>query len=492
LLVKQKIKGNENVKKDELITLYQQDKNRRLPIIPFSPYVWFYQVGLKNYDKEKIEDKKDQITLKFDQKIGATQKEKKIARLNRRKNKKLSKKDKALLEGNVLMRWGEPLAIYDPTLTQRTRELMEQYVHSKGYFNARVTNKEKPFLKRMKVSYFIEEGEPHQIDTVLYTSGDPKVIELIQASSSKSKLVVGENYDQRQLEQERERIDNLLKDHGFYDFSRQYINMNVDTAWRPLKVAIETVVSEPNNRDFHKVFKVDSVLITTDADIKNMSYERLYSTYNRVTYRFYEEEYSKKVLNRRLFVFPDSVYSKSNTFQTQRQFANLDIYKFININYDTTGGKFIANVFLSPLKKYQTTAEVGLTVSQGLPGPFANASFKNRNVFGGLEIMQLSVGGSIEGVPPATVDERGLNSREAYANIGFTFPQFLLPWERKLKRRFQYFNPKTLINPGIVLTDRPEYDRTNANLQIGYNWQSKKNNRYNLNLVDLAVINSTI
>jgi len=491
LLVKQKIKGTENVNRESLKPLYQQKQNRKFPIIPFSPYVWFYQTGLKHYDKDKIQQKKDGIIKKFDEKISSTDKKKKSTRLNRRKNKKLAKKDKALLEGNVFMRWGEPLAVYDTALTNRTKEQMVLYLNSKGYFKSIVNYREKRFLKRVKVIYSVSEGPSHQIVKLILTTSDSEIKKILRDTSN-SQIKLRENYDQNKLEEERERIDNLLKDNGYYDFSRQYISMNVDTAWRVHKVAIETVISKPAYRSTHKVFKIDSVFFTTDADIKNVNFERLYRNYRNTTYRFYEDKYSKKILNRRLFINQDSVYSKTNTFDTQRQLANLDIFKFININYDTTGGRFIANVFVSPLKKYQTTSEVGFTVSQGLPGPFVSLSFKNRNVFRGLEILEFNLGGSMEGVPAATDTDRGLNSREANAGLTFTFPQFLIPFDKNLNDRLGYLNPKTRINSRVTLTDRPEYDRTIVNSSITYVWQNRRNTLFDFTLGDISFISSTL
>ena len=64
--------------------------------------------------------------------------------------------------------------------------------------------------------------------------------------------------------------------------------------------------------------------------------------FNHVNYQYFRKRYSKKLIDWRLFIYPDSLYSRENTFETQRQLSNLDIYKFINVNYDTTGGKFLS------------------------------------------------------------------------------------------------------------------------------------------------------
>src|SRR5690606_41543241 len=133
----------------------------------------------------------------------------------------------------------------------------------------------------------------------------------------------------------------------------------------------------------------------------------------------------KKILDRRLFLYPDSLYSKENTFETQRQLSNLDIFKFVNINYDSSGGKFIANIYTSPLKKYTMSNEFGLTVTEQIPGPFYNFTIKNRNIFGGLEILEFSGKAGMEGVAAASDPSQAYSSQEIGANLSISFPQLV-------------------------------------------------------------------
>jgi len=51
LLFKQKIKVGMSFDNYELEQLLLQRPNRRIPVIRFSAYVWFYQLGVKQYDK---------------------------------------------------------------------------------------------------------------------------------------------------------------------------------------------------------------------------------------------------------------------------------------------------------------------------------------------------------------------------------------------------------------------------------------------------------
>src|SRR5262249_15327490 len=150
-------------------------------------------------------------------------------------------------------------------------------------------------------------------------------------------------------------------------------------------------------------FVIDSVRFTTDAGVTRPGNLRRSSrTYRDVKYSYYQNVYNLKILSQRLFLKPEDVYSRSNTFNSQRQLAYLDAFKFVNINYDTSGGRFIANIFTSPLNRYEWTNEVGVNVTQGYPGPFYNINFKKRNIFRGLENLELNGRIGFEGVASAT------------------------------------------------------------------------------------------
>ena len=111
LLYKQKIKGTEETSMDDLSSFYQQEPNRRFPLLP-ALYVWFHETGLKNYDEQAYKDKIDGINNNFDQKVvRAEGKVKKIGRVNRKRHKKIRKVEKTIREGNLLMRWGDPAAV---------------------------------------------------------------------------------------------------------------------------------------------------------------------------------------------------------------------------------------------------------------------------------------------------------------------------------------------------------------------------------------------
>ncbi len=490
LLRRQKIEGNEEIPKDRLEGLYQSKANKKFPLIPFAPYVWIYNMGERGYDSAKIEAKIVKIEAKYEHKKNKhLGKENKLARIDRSKNKKIEKKLRDLEDGNILMRWGEPLSVYNEEDIERTRNQMQQYLQNRGFFDGSVKYQTRNTEKRAFVTYTIQEDRPHIIDTVRFFTSDSIIHRLIESNKVESLIKIGDNYDQNNLVKERERIERLLRNNGFFDFSRQYIVFDVLTDIRPYEVEINMSIHEPAKRGFHKQFSIDSVIFVTDASAEPRQEDRSHLKYHGVTYQYYLKRFSKKVLDQRVFINQGSQYSISNTLNTQRQLAYLDNFKFININYDTTGGSFIANIFTSPLPKYQMTNEVGLNVTQGYPGPFYNLSLKDRNIFGGLENLEITGYFGFEGVASATTSDV-YSSVESGAKLALIFPQFIMPASVNFKRKVGKYNPNTIFRTGFNFTKRPEYTRTNFSNALVYNWQKERKRTYSFTLSELSLINS--
>jgi len=490
LLRSQRIQGNEKIEASEFEALYQMEANKKFPLIPFAPYVWIYHLGEKRYDSAKIELKIKKIEEKFDRKYAQHQdNQDRIHRIERSERNKLEKKQRDLRDGNILMRWGEPLSVFSEETTKKTQSQMKLLLESRGYFNAAVEYSVQAKGRKKYITYQIEEDYPHKIDSFRVFSSDSTIIRLVNQSMEDSEIHPGENYSQQAIVAERERVEKLLKNHGYFDFSRQYISFDIIMDKKPYILDVNMIINQPARRDFHKKFTIDSVIFVTDANTDVTGPSRTVFDYHGVSYQYYVKRFSKKVLDQRVFLEPGDAYSLDKTVNTQRLLAYLNNFKFININYDTTGGKFIANIFTSPLPKYQMTNEVGLNVTEGYPGPFYNLALTDRNIFGGLENLEVSGYFGFEGVASATSNEV-YSSVESGGKLALIFPQFVLPASAEFKKKSGMFNPRTIFQSGFNYTKRPEYTRSNFTNSLGYAWQKERKKIYNFTLSEISLINS--
>ncbi len=491
LLYKQRIKAPKGIDTDDLDELYAQNANRKVLGTPVAPLVWIHYQGKKRFDPKRYEQKIAKAEKKYNAKIAKAKSDKKINNIQFRKQSKIAKYNDRLQNGNQLMQWGEPIAVFDSANAGITVERFKEYLFTHGYFQNNVSYKATSLARLVTIRYTIEPGSPYILDTVYFELQDSTIYGLLLSEQENNLLKKGEPYLQDNFTKERERIDLLLKDHGYYDFSRQYIEFNIDTASRGhQKVAVQVIINNPAKRNRHKKFYIDEINFITDAGITGNTAGRQERFYRDIKYQYFEKMYSLKILSQRVFIAPGTSYSRTKTFDTQRQLSNLNNFKFVNINYDTAGGKFIANIYASALDRYQWSNEVGLSVTQGFPGPFYNLNFLKRNIFKGLENFEMNGRIGYEGVAAATSTGGVYQSIEAGINGSITFPQFLFPLSEERRYKLGRYNPRTRVQLGYNYTNRPEYIRKSTSVNYTYSWENQRIRRYDLTLASLSVINS--
>lgn len=493
LLYKQKVSGTRSTGLSDFNNLYTQKTNRKFLGLPVHLLVTMYYTGQKRYDQQKFIDKKARVEKKFDARVARTTDPRKIGNIQYHKQQKVEELNKKIENGNNFMQWGEPLTVFDSAQTEQTAQRITDYLVTHGFFLAKTTAEIKPEGKLVHINYNVQPGPAYLYDTIFYQIADTAVARIILDNQSKSLIKVGDRYQQDLLSKERDRIDLLLKNRGYFDFSREYIDFEVDTAYRPRQIAALMNVRNPPRKTEHRIFRIDSISFTTDASPNARQTavgQRTSKVFRNITFNYFRDEFSRKILSQRVSLEKDSLFSREKTFFTQRQLANLDIFKFVNINYDTAHNKFTANIFTSPLDRYSWSNEFGVTVTQGFPGPYVTTSLKKRNLFGGLEIFEINGRFGFEGVAAATQLGSFYRSVEAGANVSLTFPQILFPFSRNAQYRIAKYSPRTRLLAGITYTDRPEYRREIGSVASTFFWENHRSTQYQFTVTSLNIIQS--
>ncbi len=497
MLDKQIIEAPKSFNKSNLADLPVQKPNKKFLWLNINLLVWMYHIGENrfiNHSKQKFIEKRAKIEAQYEQQIAQATDPRKISSLQFKKRKKTDALDKKIENGNLFMQWGEPLAVFDSVKLTQSLEKMNNYLFINGYFRGKVTASTTERNRKVTIRYSAMPDRPYFIDTIAFSIPDERVASMVKESTSL--VAEGDQFSQDKLTKERERIDYLLKDNGYFAFSRQYIDFQVDTTSRKdHKILLRMEILNPTRTNQHRQYHVDSVSITTDVGRKfTGKLKRKAERYESMTFSYFFPEYNKKILAQRVFIKQDSLYSRTKTINTQRQLANLDIFKFVNVNYDTAAfrGKMVANFFLSALDKYSWSNEAGVTVTQGFPGPYISTSLKKRNLFGGLEILELSGRFGFEGVASATEVGNFYQSTEGSINGAIGFPQFLFPFSRAASFRYARYNPRTRLSAGYTYTDRPEYQRRITTVAATFSWDINQKSQFTFSPTNLSIIRSSV
>ncbi|QHV94817.1 translocation and assembly module lipoprotein TamL [Spirosoma endbachense] len=513
ILTAQTVKGNRTITSEQLESLIPQKPNRRILGLPITPPLWFYQLGLRKYNRDAVLRELEAKTNEFEQQSQQLANQPKaLKKLNRRFSKQAKKLRQEAEEGNWLMRnLGEPPSYFTQGDAQTNSAKMQKYLSDKGFFHARTAYKLDTLRRRqIRVNYQITENAGFYLRNIKYEIADARVDSLIRNSLIVSKLKAGERFDLDNISGEKIRIESLLRDQGYYTFSRQYIPVtdldttrrgverlpDADTLHRPIDVYLQ--ILNPPGRSEHPIYRIGDVEVRISPDeLQPAIIPTGLDTVRRngITYLLGGRNISSRLLDSKIRTRPGALYSQTNYRETQRSLFLLNQFKFVNLNFiDTTNRRLRTLITATPLDKYEATAESGFTVlyqGQSYPGGFGNLTFRVRNLFGGLETFETSLRYGFEaqtGFATETKAKSVYSAQELGVSSSFTFPQILFP--SRLRFRFTPYNPRTQISLGFSNTIRPDYRRSTLRATTAYNWQSSPTTQFNFYIADINLINA--
>ena len=283
--------------KERLPTLAQQQPNAKFPI----PKLAVYQIGHSYYDSARIKRKLTRLQTDYAARTQAAGTDSaKLGQLISQRERRVKRKQLALDRGNAIMRLGQPPVLYDSSLTRRSVEQMETYLHSQGFFRANVTatdtaqtrrgliravlyglriRKAPPRRdssgavrphRRVAVTYHVTEGQAFVYSQLIENIADSALRAVIDRNRDQALLVQGDRYNEDLIGQERTRLETVLKNNGYFDFRQQYISLEADTSFAPFTVRLKLLVANPGPGLRHQVYQVRSVRMLTDAGVNRV------------------------------------------------------------------------------------------------------------------------------------------------------------------------------------------------------------------------------
>jgi len=467
LLYKIKLSGVVKSDPNRIASLYQQKPNRK--VLGSTPYLSIYYFGKKIFNPEKKQKQIEETRTKIDHQIAVAGNDSShVNRLLRKRERRLARKTRRMEEGNLLMTLGEPPVIYDTTKAIATRQQISNYLTATGFFQNKVTFTTSEKNKKLTLNFIINENVPYTYSQVNYIISDPVIRHIIDSTRTQSLVRVNQQYNEETLANERNRLELLLKNQGYFEFTKQFITVEPDTSFEKNRVRLGIIIANNNDSLPHRVFRLSQINFNLDAGRERFGLVRDTILLNNIYYLAYEHRISPRILDKKTQIRPGQLYSLHRTIATQQQLTGLDMFRFINISFLPTDSTLTANINGSPSRRFQETTEAGLSYSAGLPGPFANFRLRVRNIFRGAELLEIGLRGAAEG-QFSVEDNASVITREMGVNVAFIFPQFLIPF--RTNQYFSGFNPRTRLNLNYTNTNRIEFNRINNQLTFDYIWQ---------------------
>ena len=433
-----------------------------------------------------------------------------------------SKKDNKFRQW--LVRIGEPPVIIDTNLMSKSSDQMLLFLKKKGYFEATGSNSVdykiktnwngKKIKKRNAFVYFnLTPKKPWEVKKIGYSFDDDSLRPAIKNYSKELSIKRGANYDEYKLAKERERMDRFMKNHGYYEFSRQYVEYKVDThlnnhqvnyqinlknPYKKTKTAsgLDTLISKK-----HRKFYIKQVVISmgdktnsiaTDDTLKFKGYE--FVNYMGSVIR-------PKVIARSIFIKKGDLYKLDKIEYTYSRLTALGVFNNINIDVspdpnNPTGNDLIAIITLNMSPKYNISFETEGTNRGGNLGVNSRVNFTNKNTFKGAEALSIGLFGGLEAQQTNNdlfedqteqINEAlPFNTLEYGADVTLKVPDLLVP-KRKISVP-KYLSPSTEIGIAYNYQYRGSYDRDVLNLAYRYKWFLGRKHAFVLSPIDISFV----
>ena len=466
------------ISKDSLSPLITQNKNNYLFGIPLSALL--YESSKKNSDSifnkwiNKKSKRNERITKVFSNKQ-VVQIKKYIEDFN-----------------NWKKRNGEELQIIDSTKTNISIENLKSFFKNNGYFDSEISSSieiNKKNQKFGKVIYNIDLGNQYYLDSIKSNIQSPILDSLYQKNIGKSFLKKNNSFNTLDFESERNRLDNLFKNSGIYNFQISSISFQVsrDTTGTDLRIPVQINILEDSSNKY-RIHYIKNINIYT-SNLLSLKTDTLNNPIVFDDINIFSTgklRYKPKNLTNVISFKKGDYYSDQKRSNTIKQLNNLENFQYPTVSYNyliNSKSELEANVLLNPKERFSLGFGVDLKHSNIEDiGVAFETSFTSRNVFQGAERLEFSSRGTLGKSGNTTISEYGFDIR-------LKFPRLFLPSKLKKVLNLDY-NPNTYIGLGTSKQTNIGLDRQSFKFDLNYNWTNLNDKKINLGLLNIELVNN--
>ena len=307
-----------------------------------------------------------------------------------------------------------------------------------GYFNGSVTENivtDKKNEKKAKVSYNITLHKPYVYDSIEYRGFTGKADSLIKTTKQDRLINSGEQFSAYAINNERERINTLLRNNGYYYYQPSFTKIFADTINKPgmadIRIEPQKGLPARSNRPY-TIGNIKIELLNNNASSKREARDTI--SRNNLTYIYSGKKPTVRIgtLLRNIYLRTGNIYSQEQQQKSLQQLSKMNIFSGTNFNFTPRGESdtLDLNITAQLDKPYDFVFELNLTSkSNNQIGPGSKISLSRKNLFRGGETLTLALKGSYEWQTGEKTDEDNslINSWETGADVTLTFPRLFLP-----------------------------------------------------------------
>lgn len=372
----------------------------------------------------------------------------------------------------LLKNLGEPPVLLSDVNVETNNKVLQNNLENTGYFRSIVTGETQIKNRRAKAIYTAATGPQYTINQVVFQNDSSLLQKAILRTQRRTLLKKGDPFDLDVVKAERDRIDDRLKNRGFYFFSPDNLIIDIDSTIGNNKLNLYVNTKQETPDEARQVYRIKDVVIYPTFNINNAAdTSRKYGELFRGYYVVDSAKFYKPKLFQQAMQFQKGdLYNRREHNSTLQRLINLGIFKFVRNRFEKVGDTTLnAYYYLTPQNKKSLRLEIGgNTKSNNLTGTQVTIGFTNRNTFRGGEIMNISVTGGTE--VQVSGNFKGYNTYRIGAEGNLAIPRFVIPFVNINPRGG--FVPRTNIQLGYDILNRQKlYTLNSLRGAFGYIWK---------------------
>ncbi len=385
--------------------------------------------------------------------------------------------------------------IYVSTVSPEMRaRVAANTLRNYGFFSASVSQSVVPQKnpKKAKIAYGVRLGPLHRLDSIEYRGFRGPSDSLLRATEHERILKSGDAFSVVNLSNEQSRIEELLRENGYYYFSSQHVAYKADTLQRDgfVQLRVQPAADIPG-RATHPWYIGHTYISArrTEHDVLDQTRTRRNFTY---TYSGEKLPLRGGMWRRAVSHRKGEPFRLSDANATLEKLGALSIFSQTDVSYvprDTTALCDTLDVYISTLldKLYDSSFEMNATLKSNQQiGPGVSYAIAKRNAFGGGEKVSFKIFGSYEWQMHAQSGNQSslLNSYELGTELSFEFPRFIFPGMNQ--RRFRR-PATTAFTLSADWKNRARFfQMLTFSAGMTYEWQQRSNIRHELTPLSLS------
>jgi outer membrane protein assembly factor BamA len=389
----------------------------------------------------------------------------------------------------VKTKLGQPPVIYNKYLVERSENDIQDLLFSKGYFDASTNKNVKISDKKVMVTYLIKTNDQYIIDTIAYPEITDSLTKHINSCRKETLLNSGDPYNFNRLKDERNRIDDYLKNIGYYYFSADYLIFELDSNKIEKRIDVFMRVKSNIPERAKARYTIKNIYIDSDHSLEKSTVEKDTILTDSVYFIFNTPNVKPDIITRSVLFAPGNLYSYKKHINTLNKLSSLGIYKFTNINFTSSSEdstQLNAKIILTQsVPKSMRVKIQAVTKSNDYMGPELSLSYHDRNFLGGAESFLTSLNTSFE--TQISNANNTSNSYQIGINQSLSVPRFLFPFIDLNKYLSGKYTPKTNFMVGYKFDYRTKYFQLNTfDFLYEYVWRESSTKSHGIKLINLS------